>query len=795
MKPRSCFVHWLVAIGFVASIVVATPLGVKAQSAEPTVPVQEQQVMQQAMESERLRMIADASGKTIAELSAMTDAKLIDITEEYSPTLGYSKITREMPMQTEPDWLSAGLTETVSALSEGIQPFTLPAATMYLPYVNTGSAYVPPPPPPTPTPEVPTLPITVQQLKEREAAAVVTGKELIPPHADQIPENLCSSETAGAPVWIIDNTDGKIYIVGHNDGNGLFFTTLSNEVIGTESEHYEVTFFNGLKLWVDRFYRDGKTKYQVTIREYTGSHNLTLKFGQYLVLQDVKSKGFPYTAELILDATQFVPTARTPMRHACEMLTMFATQEGNNNVAFNAAFTLKQAGFQTGAVYGSMWEQIPPYRDFLFSKDAYRNCFIGIRGTQTPPQFWGINGAGFPMVQYESKVCISPELYILASQSDPLGLVLYALVVINETGNPDTEIEWPGPTPGKTTPRLILRYVEKTFWIGYGIRKLTGPDDVASGIRTFVFGEAEVILCYDYKDMASCDFVVQLATVISEIQIGMPPFQKYQFNTQTYGMLSRPYAQGAPFMLWRKANVAVASADQFTFYLPDPSTIEQILSDCCGMTPEILGVISFNAETTYTYIQFLRTWISRLDPAYTEETPWIPSNGTIQPNPEQDWIGVPTIVTVKQVLLDTRADRVCILVKGVESCIDHVNVINPSVPDITVWPGYGIKTVGSKLDLVWTDYGDAVPEDSPTNCPLNQSGTLCAFPVRPYPYTMILASTLRSIAAAQGCVDVTVTRRMGNGTEIVYPGTDFQILEGVGYKMTSSTECSLNFNQ
>ena len=791
MKKQRPFNLMLIVFLLISSLL-AAPIRLLAQDPAPTaIPGSIPQGTLPGVTSEltvldvqpRIALLAEKTGRSVDELSSMTDAQIVDLFDQNREVLGVLDIARVVTSTIASD----SVTETV-AISVGAESS---ASQIMLPLISRSQsdAQTSPTPTPQPTPTAtptpawtpPVLPVTVDELKNRVVAA----------NTERFVSGQCPSEGPGAQTWIVDHSESnRIIAIGHNDGTNDF-TSFENVIVGTTYDMQGVIFYltdGQLKLDVDVMSQnDGKTQYAVTVKSYTSQHSITLRFGNYIVLNEVKGVALPYKAAVTLDPGKFIPMARYTVRHGCEFGTWRSAQLGKFNDTIEDGKLLLSAGFtNTVSVWGPVYGQAlgSPYE--IFTLDAFRECAAGIDGTNTPTQFWGEKN-NYVRYAYESKVCLSPGGYILAYEIDPLGKAHFGQELIVIYGDPDVKVEIPGPVSGNTSPRELARDIENNHWVeDVGIPKLTSP--YGSGIRLFAFAVLEFELCYDFHDATSCSFVPKIVKIMSQIQVGLPPFDQYQLETEEFGRITRGYCQGCVFTMWERKEVVSASGlQQLILTLAKKSIIEEGM-DLLGMSPEFMGLNPTTMETTYAFVQAMLVLIDRLDPSYTADMPWIPRPKNIVLSSQKDYFGAPYVTSdsFSEVIRQTSTSYVCQQLKGVRTCLYKLG----QGSNLILNPGYGYEVDGASASF--KPSGNAIDEDAGAAypCPLGPAGaSLCAFPAWAYPHPPS-ASEIVSEAVENGCRDVTVS----DGVNTFPGGVDIRILKNRGYFVTSSVDCNVTID-
>ena len=775
------------------STLLAVPTGLKAQDPAPTatpqtgtipdvgtIPVSAfpGETLKQVTIPLRLQIIADRTGRNMTDLELMNDDQLLEFIEQNSSAVSASSIDRNPVTVTHTETISITAIQKIAA--RYVVTKNSVSAAIYMPLVThrwSGGGSDPKPWQP------PTLAFTLQELADRLTAADKIQRSLTPPQTLNIPENGCPSESDGTPIWI-RKPDGSLLFIGEWDSTGKF----DSEVVGIDYEFSTYTFTDQASIWLDRYYKpDGSTLYQISVRTFSGEKGTDIGFGNYWVKENVDEATLPYTVEFTRSAGEFFPTIQYTLRHGCEEFAFRAAQHpGNLNDnrirSFNAALKLISAGFKDGGVWGATWGQIQPQLDFIFTNEVHAECYADIQ-TAT---YRGLNGSAYPRLPYRSKVCIDVPAYVLASTLDPLSLALFAKNIITTKWNPDFEVEWPGPTIGNTTPRNLMNYILDNYYNqGCGIRKLTGPTDVCSGIRTFAMVSLTLPMCYRFHDDRACSYLADASSIYLKVQVGLGDFSQHHVQTEENGNVQRGYAQGAPLVMWKPLEVVSASGtQQIQLAFVKKSTFEQLIDDWFGKPIERKGLSLLSHETVNALIQSVLEWQLYIDPSRVTGLLWIASYREIPIRSDEDWIAIPaaTVQTLGSIRSATGANRACIIEKGISKCNND-----------TLVPNLGVAVYGAQSSFIYT--GDAVTEGSASTCAINSSGTICAFPARPNEYAVLTAENLVSIAQHQGCTNVRVVmKKKSDGASVIYPGTNFLIMKEVGYQIFADNDCALTIN-
>jgi hypothetical protein len=214
---------------------------------------------------------------------------------------------------------------------------------------------------------------------------------------------------------------------------------------------------------------------------------------------------------------------------------------------------------------------------------------------------------------YESKVCVSPELYIWISRSDTLMQAAQAIHVLNRSDEPDQSyarrspavafpIGWDPRSSNRThaTPRFAARELEQTFrTLGFGIpvcAHYVCAGGVASGVRTFQFGALETLLGYGHGDATSQSYADALARIALEVQIAGAG----RFDVAGVSYL-RPAYVGAFLTNWNRTL-------DFSSMRPGLTGILGIAIGAKEMKPEYVGIVPSNVEATTTAYAFLKLY-------------------------------------------------------------------------------------------------------------------------------------------------------------------------------------------
>lgn len=682
---------------------------------------------------------------------------------------------------------------------------------IYIPYVScvencTGGTQQPPP---TPEPEF-DLTVTITQVVERiEAAQNILDHGIIQPHDQEFPEYVSPAEFPGAiPLWVVNhNQPDYPFIIGHSDGTGNDFTEIISETVGYDFGSQTVIFnqhvFSDdghLILWVDQIHTEnGGMELYISIREYTSNDVIDLNIGNFRVANNVQNLLLPYNVRHVFDQPgHSSPSARIPPRHGQTMYSLRAAQLTREFDARSAGAFPAQVGLSAD-LWGSIYGQIYPEDSFPFfsgEDGPYKECFRDVDGINTPDWMWGLTGALYPRDVYESKVCESPAGYVEVLREDPFGWMHFILNIVNKYDDPDRVIDHPSFVRGETTPRQIMRDIESNWFNGHGIRALNKPTDVSSGIRTFLFFIIETNLCFDYGDEISCGWVDYFDDLMLRIQAGMPPFDQYEIRTTDHGELFVPYARGCTMLAWEEspfsgsASAQSTSTQEFELSFPERSVVEEFLDTLIGHAPETKWPILCNGETVLAFIQALENYACKVFGKCYDV--WMPNDRITTVYAGENWLfTVPVYLpnTGPQQVLDiTKAQLICDKLRGNEVCYP-----NQANFEILLGKSYRLKEIPDTVALYYE--GIRPSEITEIPCETGPGGSYCSLPTNPMPFSLINASTVSSVATAQGCTNVTLGTWIPDGTYVTYPTTNFKITEETGFEISSTTDCNFSLSR
>jgi len=248
--------------------------------------------------------------------------------------------------------------------------------------------------------------------------------------------------------------------------------------------------------------------------------------------------------------------------------------------------------------YGREWAD-----NYFFTDQAYHD--VDVYG-QLPRGLW--------FYPYWSKVGINRHLYILESHIDPLVRGLQAIHLLNKYGDPDKQVDG-------VSARSIARWIEKTYWNGYGVTIPFKSKEYASGVRTAVFLELETLLGYKYGDNTSKTYADKAAKYLVmtqwpmsgwglvELQGAIPKTGSLWSSLALVhdqpphgGKAVRPLHGGGFLVAYRVVN------NEVWFGVP-PAGIIGDLIDLLGMPAEYDGLIPTNQETTFAATRALEVYL------------------------------------------------------------------------------------------------------------------------------------------------------------------------------------------
>lgn len=280
---------------------------------------------------------------------------------------------------------------------------------------------------------------------------------------------------------------------------------------------------------------------------------------------------------------------RYTVRHATQQALMYWQIRGNKEKTGRLEDFLSSNGYQPGfdmrAILFNRSAKLPD--DLATNREAYKDC------DHLPRR----QSSAYP---YKSKACQVLGAYFSAAERDPFLQATFALHMLQKYGSATRgytisgiAATWmQGDTPLETAKHLRQQWGRT----GVGIPSCTPAEcqNVASGIRTFVYGTLETELGYNtFSDPVARLFADAAATqtVIAQVFDGKV--------RMTGGEAYRPVFTGAVLSYWD---------NQGRFAPPSPSLLGSAIGsvvDSAGMPPEYTGVLPSNSETTFDAWVFL----------------------------------------------------------------------------------------------------------------------------------------------------------------------------------------------
>ncbi|GIV73530.1 hypothetical protein [Caldilinea sp.] len=447
-------------------------------------------------------------------------------------------------------------------------------------------------------------------------------------------------EYVGYPLWIKNTSrpGDSTYprLVGHYYQNhSQALGKITWYAVGYDTEFMHVTFeeaydwnYGSPFIWAHRYYTNYNVRYEVSVRSFSGSENVTLYLRNYQVWQ--RGESLPKTVNYI--ATDGYAAHRYTIRHAIML--------GQKLFDANYQITQKQRLETTAGAFGFYRDIYDPLfkertflpDDFIFMNSAYHDCDFVLAGVESS-FFWGVypntTNPAFGRYGYESKVCtLGRSAYIALSRQDYLAPALQALHIINKYNNPDHGYANPNyplnGLPATITPRQMARWLEANAWNGHGI-KIWGKDPAyASAVRSNAFMVLETVLGYKYGDTTSRTYADALLPIMMQTQWGL--YNDGEGYTDENGRTLRPQHRGGQLLAWIKLDpVQAAGIGETTFaYGLPPRTLLNDIIDAFSMPKEVEGVIPTNSESTLTYIQALRVYLYYKYSIAYPSSKWLP---------------------------------------------------------------------------------------------------------------------------------------------------------------------------
>ena len=431
-------------------------------------------------------------------------------------------------------------------------------------------------------------------------------------------------EYPGFPLWITNDSrpGDSTYprMLGHYKfSTQIPFGKITWYSIGYAYELQDVTFEEGYDLgygspllYADRiYYADGRTDYQVSIQSSQSSEQISLRLGPHLVRANIPGNPLPYSWSIMKYNGERFPAFRYTITHAVTMRRNMETALGDVTTAKRHGQIIIDLGFRQD-IYNPLWGlDAEKPDDFMFTFEAYHVCSLLAQGHGTDaPLPQGVHWFGgvpdITQYPYESRPCVSLPTYILMTRQDFLSTALQAVHILNKYNDPDhsyTNPNWPLNGMGQQiTPRQMARWIESNGWNGIGVQAWAKEPAYASGVRTNAFLVLETLLGFKFGDTTSQNYADTTAGILIETVCGAPPMAAYYCETLDYGVLLRPNHHNAPLAGW-------APGATYSYKIPPQNWLIEELLDIIGMPPEVEGVVVSNSEAAGTYAQAMRTYL------------------------------------------------------------------------------------------------------------------------------------------------------------------------------------------
>ncbi|HET6747593.1 MAG TPA: hypothetical protein VFH06_05810 [Candidatus Saccharimonadales bacterium] len=391
------------------------------------------------------------------------------------------------------------------------------------------------------------------------------------------------SEYYGIPLRVFFPQENRRSLLGEDSSS-----TIEAEESGYADESYRVSFDDGAFTAMVHIAWQPGGEFDLTLTPHDVKRQAVVWLGPTRL-------GTYKNSVLLVSSTVFhghaassLASLRYTVRHATQQAYMYWTARGDAKKAGALLHFLTSEGYAPERdVRAVLFRRATSQESTLpLDQTAYQDC----------EHLPDANPLAYP---YHSKACKALWAYLDAGARDPFLQATYALQVLQKYQDPSHAYEqspfkdlWLQADTPKAAAELLRRQWGRT---GNGIPSCTPFDciDVASGIRTFVYGALEAELGYRYGDQTALRFADAAAHFTLAVQITDGIVRMPQGNAY------RPVQNGSFPVYWDTNGKFAPPKGSFL------SGVTMALIGEASMPAEYVGIAPSNSETTFDAWAFL----------------------------------------------------------------------------------------------------------------------------------------------------------------------------------------------